>query len=153
MLCIDRRRAGYTMLELIFIIMIIGILSAIALPKFAETSKQAHAAKAKSVLSNVMSAMATERQKRILRGDFSAIEDLGDTTYAFKQFKNGTQSEILAFPEKNCQTGERGCWKRVNATSYVYYFADSADGDAKFKLFENKLVCDNDSVDCAKLTD
>ena len=35
-------KKGFTMIELVFVIVIIGILSAVALPKFLETSTQAH---------------------------------------------------------------------------------------------------------------
>lgn len=36
------KRAGFTMIELIFVIVILGILSAVALPKFIGVSDQAH---------------------------------------------------------------------------------------------------------------
>ena len=36
------KRAGFTMIELIFVIVILGILSAVALPKFIGVSQQAH---------------------------------------------------------------------------------------------------------------
>ncbi|MDD5158012.1 type II secretion system protein [Sulfurimonas sp.] len=36
------KRAGFTMIELIFVIVILGILSAVALPKFMGVSSQAH---------------------------------------------------------------------------------------------------------------
>lgn len=147
-------RKAFTMIELVMVIVVIGILSAIAIPKFAESTKMAHLSKAKSVLSSVMSAMATERQKRILRGKADEnIEDLGDATYAFYKFQNGTQSEILVFPEKNCATGQTACWSRASATSYIYKFADSAEADAKFKLENNRLVCDGTAAACAKILD
>ncbi|ABB43647.1 N-terminal methylation [Sulfurimonas denitrificans DSM 1251] len=36
------KKAGFTMIELIFVIVILGILSAVALPKFIGVSQQAH---------------------------------------------------------------------------------------------------------------
>jgi len=44
------KRAGFTMIELIFVIVILGILSAVALPKFIGVSQQAHAAKCDSLV-------------------------------------------------------------------------------------------------------
>ena len=41
-------RRGFTMIELVFVIVIIGILSAVALPKFLGTANEAHDAKVKS---------------------------------------------------------------------------------------------------------
>jgi len=149
-----KTQKAFTMVELIFVIIIIGILSAIAIPKFSETANVAYLSKGKSVLATVMSAMATERQKRILKGkttNADAIKDLGSSTYAFYKFDTN-QSDILAFPEKNCANGETGCWSRSNnGKKYVYKFVDSADGDAKFKILKNKLVCDSDTADCDKL--
>ena len=142
-----KMKKAFTMVELIFVIVIIGILSAIAIPKFGATVDVANLAKAKSVFMDVMTSMGTERQKRILRGNFDPILDLGNSIYAFSDI-NGT--ELLRFPEKNCASGATGCWKRsVNGLKYVYYFAGS--GDAKFKLENNRLVCDGDDADCNRI--
>ena len=65
-------KKAFTMIELIFVIVIIGILSAVAVPKFAETGKMAYASRAESTVQALRSAISTERQKRILRGDISS---------------------------------------------------------------------------------
>ncbi len=44
------KRAGFTMIELIFVIVILGILSAVALPKFIGVSNQAKAGKCKAFI-------------------------------------------------------------------------------------------------------
>jgi general secretion pathway protein G len=66
-------KKAFTMVELVFVIVVIGILSAIAIPKFAATRDDAIISKALAEVSAMRSAIATERQKRILRGDFTDI--------------------------------------------------------------------------------
>ena len=44
------KRAGFTMIELIFVIVILGILSAVALPKFIGVSEQAQAGKCQALV-------------------------------------------------------------------------------------------------------
>jgi len=64
---------AFTMLELTFVIVIIGVLSAIAVPKFAATRDDALISRASSAVAAMRSAIATERQKRILKGNFNNI--------------------------------------------------------------------------------
>ena len=65
---------GFTLVELVFVIVVIGILSAIAIPKFAATRDDAVVSKGRATVGALRSALATERQKRILKGDFSRID-------------------------------------------------------------------------------
>ncbi len=142
---------AFTLVELIFAIVIIGILSAIAVPKFITTSEMGYLSKAQSVATNLMASMATERQKRVLKGNFDSIEDLGDSTYVFNKYKNGDHNDVLSSPMKNCSASQRACWERIDATHYVYKFVNASDGEAKFKIDKNKFVCDSDEADCNKI--
>ncbi len=67
-----KNKSAFTMIELIMVIVVIGILAGIAIPKFAETGKMAYISRAESTVAALRSAIATERQKRILRGDTSS---------------------------------------------------------------------------------
>jgi len=67
------QRTAFTMMELVFVIVVIGILSAIAIPKFAATRDDAIITRARATVAALRSAIATERQKRILRGTFDDI--------------------------------------------------------------------------------
>lgn len=67
-------KRGFTMIELIFVIVVIGILSAIAIPKMAATRDDAYIANARATVGALRSAISIERQKRILKGVFTDID-------------------------------------------------------------------------------
>jgi general secretion pathway protein G len=67
-------KKAFTMIELVFVIVVIGILAAIAVPKFAATRDDAMISRARSTVAALRNGIATERQKRILRGDFTDID-------------------------------------------------------------------------------
>ncbi|AKF24226.1 hypothetical protein YH65_01555 [Sulfurovum lithotrophicum] len=143
-----KHQKAFTMIELVFVIVVIGILAAIAIPKLAATRDDAVITKARATLASVRSSLSTERQKRILRGDFTAIGDLGDSTYAFRYFDNNSSNPVLEYPVKNCATGANECWKRDSNTQYT--FRSPTGTDAVFTLSGNKLNCKTSS-DCSEL--
>lgn len=64
------------MIELVFVIVILGILAAVAFPKLAPVRDDAYVAKAKSDIAALRTAIATERQGRLLQGQTSYISKL-----------------------------------------------------------------------------
>jgi len=143
-------KKAFTMIELVFVIVVIGILAVVAVPKLAPIISDAKMAKARDTLAAVRSSLATERQKRILRGSFTAISNLGDSTYAFSYFDGNTSLPVLEYKVENCARGHTGCWER-DSTGKKYVYKFSGGGNAKYKLSKSRLVCDGDSEDCKKL--
>lgn len=74
------KRTAFTMIELIFVIVVLGILAAIAIPKFAATRDDAQIAKGRSDVAAIRSAIVSERQTRLLRGDSTFINKLHNST-------------------------------------------------------------------------
>ena len=151
-------KKAFTMVELIFVIVVIGILSAIAIPKLAATRDDAVITKAIATVGSVRSAIATERQKRILRGDFTPITTVdsgsanGNDSPIFDNFDGSTTtSRVLEYPLQTCSSGEVGCWKRTGATQYTYYFPY----DSKTVVFDSngsRFDCVTNNDDCKLLT-
>lgn len=69
-------RVAFTMIELVFVIAVLGILAAIAVPKLAATRDDAEIAKIRSDVSSNWSAIISERQVHLFRGDSDYIAQL-----------------------------------------------------------------------------
>jgi general secretion pathway protein G len=141
-------RKAFTMIELVFVIVVIGILSAIAIPKFAATRGDAVMVKAKTTVASVRSAISTQRQKRILRGEFGTITKLGSGTEAsgnpiFDGFDGNTSNSVLEYGRTSCATAtSTSCWRRTGTSPAKYEFRLPISGSVEFTLQNNRFDCD-----------
>jgi general secretion pathway protein G len=157
-----KSKKAFTMIELIFVIVVIGILAAVAVPKLAMNRNDAIIAKAKATVSAVRSALATERQKRILRGDFDKIYQLSSSSAVnspiFDAFDGNTSNPVLEYGPFSCKTaGRDGCWEvttlGTEGGTAVYAFNMPMTGTAVvFTLDNNRFDCTASDANCRKLT-
>ena len=112
-----KKRKAFTMIELVFVIVIIGILSAIAIPKFSATRDDAVVTRGRSAVASLRSALSTLRQKNILKGSFTDV--------------NGTALEA------EIEYGLGSDWSRTND---VFTFTCPNSGTCVFTITSNSLV-------------
>lgn len=112
------------MIELIFVIVVLGILASIAIPKFAATRDDAHIAKARATVAAVRSAIVNERQARLFRGSNVWITSL-DSGGSLLFDTNGTGGgQLLMYPE-TAGTG-KGSWSRSADNTYVFNLGENS---------------------------
>ncbi len=76
----QNQKNAFTMIELVFVIVVLGILAAIAVPKFAATRTDAQISKARADISAIRSSIVSERQVRLIKGDSSWVTGLSSGT-------------------------------------------------------------------------
>ncbi|PHQ89244.1 MAG: hypothetical protein COB42_07285 [Sulfurimonas sp.] len=138
---------AFTMIELIFVIVILGILSAVAIPKFGNTKNQADIAQAKSTIASIRSGIVSERQTRLITGDSDWITNANLDTAA------GLFGGVLMYAIPN--SDKNGHWHTDDDD-------DEGDGDYDFKLngidvnfayddSDGTFICDVDNADFGTL--
>lgn len=152
-------KKAFTMIELVFVVVIVGILASIAIPRFALTRNDAQIVSGVSTVAAIKSALANERQLRTLKGDFTPINGLDNDligSTAISNFSdNKAQAADAALPKTSvlnttipvCSAGETGCW--LNSLQYKM----PGSGDiVTFTITNGQFNCDNINTNCQKLT-
>ena len=82
------KKRGFTLIELVMVIVIIGILAAIAIPKFIDLRNDAKRAACDSNIGTVRAALASYYAKSAIAGT-AAFPPAGSTTFATGYFASG----------------------------------------------------------------
>lgn len=144
------KRTAFTMIELIFVIVVLGILSAIAIPKLGSSVTDAHIAKGRSDVAAIRSAIISERQARLLQGNVSYISQLDDATTATGQtLFDGNGNNMLQYGIISA-SGD-GKWMK---TANGYNFKVNGVGVAfTYTQATGAFDCDHSVADCKLLTE
>lgn len=137
---------AFTMIELIFVIIVLGILSAIALPKFAATKTIADIGKGRADVATIRTAIINERQSRLLLGDNSFIPVLSNA----KLFDGNGSSVLLTYGMTDSATSAN--WHKTSDTTYEYRVGDNSVNTFTYTPADGKFMCTS-GTECSKLTD
>ena len=126
------KKQAFTMIELVFVIVILGILAAVAVPKFTATRTDAQISKGRADIASIRSGIITDRQSKLIKGITKYIQ-AGDGTYTvngttYNELDKGTSlfGGVLTYGVEDSL--KSGHWHRTqlvdnNSTKYNYNIA------------------------------
>jgi len=116
---IEMKRNAFSMIELVFVIVVLGILAAVAVPRLSATRDDAQVAKGRSDVAAIRAAIVSERQTRLLKGQSAYISKLGSSSNAFEgNVSGGMTPPFMMYPPK---TGSaNGEWSTSDGLSFTY---------------------------------
>ena len=139
-----KREKGFTLIELVMVIVILGILAAVAMPKYVNMQDEAKSAAAKGVIGTVRSAVAIQYAKNALAGTatFPTLLELTatDGTGIFAENKmpdspvdkGGNLNDVAAASATPIPVGDID-----EATAYVYH---AATGEIRFNNLDTDSI-------------
>lgn len=109
------------MIELIFVIVVLGILAAVAIPRLVVTRDDAMIVKGKSQVSAIRSGIALQKSKNMLEGATTFLpQSLDNVAGRLFNYNDGNSSNILEYPIMS-EANKDGAWVKTN-TENTYEF-------------------------------
>jgi MSHA pilin protein MshA len=93
----SNKQTGFTLIELVMVIVIIGVLAAVAIPKFVDLRTEASTAAVQGVAGSLSSAAATNYAARVASNNTKgvAVADCQDVAKALQSYSAGAYTTAL----------------------------------------------------------
>ncbi len=148
------KRSGFTMIELVMVIVVLGILSSIAVSKMAVTRDDAILAKGRSQVSSIRSAISLLKSKNMMTGKkpFPARLDAlssntssdGDALFDYDTNSSDESKKLLDYPIYSKDAD--GNWRKLAKFKYVFK-ALNTDINFTYNPSNGSFDCDHSSSD------
>ena len=147
------KKNAFTMIELVFVLVILGILAAVAVPKMSATSEVATIAKGKADVATIRSAIVNERQTRLILGDNAWISQLTQGTQTTPLFDGNSSTNTLLMYGIVAGT-TAGKWSRgtgADINKYTYRVGTTST-EFTYTNTDGKFLCVAGQGNCDDLT-
>lgn len=157
-------KKAFTMIELIFVIVILGILSTVAIPYFAGTKRNAEIVSGKADIASIRAAIVSERQTQLVKGkttnqympnisDIAAASNAGDTLFTGTgTIPAGTADDNRTLLLYGIVAGSTGSgWFKTAVAKQYKYGVTGVDTTFTYDNSNGKFSCVADTGDCNAL--
>ncbi len=147
----QKSKNAFTMIELVFVIVILGILASVAIPRLAATRTDAEISKAIADISSIRSAIVTERQSRVITGNSTWITKANMDTGSGDFFGGVLRYGISASAGDNGWSGTAGSGTytlKIAGSSNTFKYYDSTYATVSER---GKFLCTTGN-ECDELT-
>ncbi len=145
-------KKAFTMIELVFVIVILGILGSVAISKMAVTRDDAQITKGRSQVSAIRDAIMLTRQQMMLQGKvgwLNKLDAIGSATATSGSlFDTNGSTKILDYPIY--AKDENGHWKKSANNEYTFKVTNV---DVKFIYSNGNFDCNHSIEMCRSLTE
>ncbi len=144
------KRTAFTMIELVFVIVVLGILAAVAVPRLVATRDDAEITKGRSDVAAIRAGIVNERQGRLLQGSttfIATLDDAADDTEGETLFDN---NNILTYGMISADRD--GHWMKTGTTTYTYQIMDDPVA-FDYNATTGRFDCDHNEANCGLLTE
>ena len=147
-------KKSFTLIELIFVIVIIGFLAVVALPKFSHLTSHAKEASIKSVVNSVQDSIENLHAKWLVNEDFiwegadgnNHSSDWNDSTGYPKKLDSGSGtnklfSYVLKIPINSCGNNGVNCWEEYEDNKYEYNYSSTKSLRIEYNQTNGTMEC------------
>jgi len=146
-------KKAFTLIELIFIIIIIGLLAAVSIPKFKNLTKHAKNASIKTVVNSIKDEVENIHAKWLINEDFvwdvdgDGKSDLNENGYPTKLDEGKNTRELFKYiikvPVKSCNNSSNGCFEEYDDKKYEYNYSATKALRFEYNSTYGTVVCLN----------
>jgi len=149
---------AFTIIELVFAIVVIGILAAIAIPRLMLTRRDAVIVKGKSQVAAIRNGISLQKSRNMLKGDATPYPDKLDNVNVYNvddkplfYFNDGNKSNILEYPVYSKKNAD-GHWIKTGANAYAFFVTQNKNITFDYNASTGSFDCNHTDPNCQQLT-